>query len=134
MSKKKSILLVDDEEGVLLTLSMIFMGEGYDVTPADSGAQALKILSERSFDAVVTDLNMEKEDIGLEVARAAVLKSPRPTVIVCTGYASISNSKACMNIGVDYMAHKPVELKELISALDRLLRLRDHRNSGGTTS
>ncbi len=133
MSKKKSILLVDDEEGVLLTLSMIFMGEGYDVTPADSGDEALKILNERSFDAVVTDLNMEKEDIGLEVAQAAVMKDPRPVVIVCTGYASVSNSKACLNIGVDYMAHKPVELKDLISALDRLLRAREQKNSGGTT-
>ncbi|MEY2413707.1 MAG: hypothetical protein QOD84_2313 [Acidobacteriaceae bacterium] len=133
MSKKKSILLVDDEGSVLLTLSMIFMGEGYSVTPAESGAEALTILKEGGFDAVVTDLNMEKDDIGLEVAKAAVMKDPRPVVIVFTGYASVHNSKACLNIGVDYMAHKPVELKELISALERLLRAREQRNSGRTT-
>lgn len=127
MSKKKTILLADDESSVLLTLSMIFEAEGYDVITAESGFEALKLLNERGFDAVITDLNMEKEDIGLEVAQAALRKKPKPTVIVCTGYASVSNSQASLNMGVDYMAHKPVELESLISALDRLLSLRDQR-------
>ena len=125
MPKKKTILLADDEDSVLLTLSMILEREGYDVTTAENGAVAIKLLNERGFDAVITDLNMEKEDIGLEVAQAAVMKKPKPTVIVYTGYASVSNSLASLNMGVDYMAHKPVELKNLISALDRLLSLRD---------
>ncbi len=89
----------------------------------------MKLLDEQGFDAVITDLNMEKVDIGLEVAQTAVMKKPRPTVIVCTGYASVSNSLAALNMGVDYMVQKPVELESFISALDRLLRLRDQRKS-----
>jgi two-component system response regulator PilR (NtrC family) len=125
MPKKKTILLADDEESVLITLSIILEREGYAVTTAKSGASAMKLLNERGFDAVITDLNMEKVDIGLEVAQSAVMIKPRPTVIVCTGYASVSNSLAALNMGVNYMAHKPVELQSLISALDRLLSLRD---------
>ena len=128
MPTKKSLLLADDEDSVLITLSMIFEREGYDVTTAKSGASAMKLLNERGFEAVITDLNMEKEDIGLEVAQAALRKTPKPTVIVCTGYASVRNSQAALNMGVDYMAHKPVELKNLISVLDRLLSLRDQRS------
>ena len=123
----KTILLVDDENTVLLTLRMILKGADYDVTTAKSGAEALKILAERSFDAVLTDLNMEREDIGLEVAQAAVMKKPRPAVIVCTGYASIKNSTASLKMGVDYMAHKPMPIEDLIAALDKLLALRDQR-------
>ena len=91
----------------------------------------MKLLNQSGFDAVITDLNMEREDIGLEVAEAALRKKPKPTVIVCTGYASVSNSQASLKMGVDYMAHKPVELENLISAMGRLLSLRDQRNEFG---
>jgi DNA-binding response OmpR family regulator len=64
---------------------------------------------------------MEKEDVGLEVARAAQRVKPRPAVIICTGYASVSNSRTALEIGVDYMAHKPMEIPELISAIRRLI-------------
>ena len=122
MPKKKTVLLVDDEHGVLLTLRMVFEGEGYDVTTAQSCAEALGILrDERSFDAVITDLNMEKEDIGLDVAQAALTRRPKPVVVVCTGYASVNNAMAALNMGVDYMAHKPVALENLISAMNRLI-------------
>jgi len=127
-TKRKSILLVDDESSVLLTLRLVFESEGYEVTTAENCAEALRILGgERDFDAVVTDLNMEQEDIGLEVAQAALTKRPKPVVVICTGYASVKNSKAALNMGVDYMAHKPVELEELISNLNRLTVLKDQR-------
>jgi DNA-binding NtrC family response regulator len=119
---KRSILIVDDEESVLQTLRMVFENEGYDVSTASSCHDALLVLSNgKSFDAVITDLNMESEDIGLEVARAAVRHKPKPAVVICTGFASLDNSKESLKMGVDYMAHKPVELTALISALNRLI-------------
>jgi DNA-binding NtrC family response regulator len=122
VSAKRTILIVDDEESVLQTLRMVFEGEGYDVSTARSCSEALEVLSNgKSFDAVITDLNMEQEDVGLEVARAAVKRKPKPAVVICTGFASLDNSKESLKIGVDYMAHKPVELTALISALNRLI-------------
>lgn len=112
--------MVEDESNVLLTLQMVFEREGYKVITAASCAEALKILGDSGhFDAVVTDLNMETENIGLEVAQTALAQRPRPVVVVCTGYSSISNSREALNMGVDYMAHKPMELQGLISALNR---------------
>ena len=125
---KKAILLVDDESNVLLTLRMVFENEGFVVTTADSCAEALKILQDnRHFDAVVTDLNMESENIGLEVAHAAVAKKPKPAVVISTGFATVSNSKEALNMGVDYMAHKPVELDSLIFILNQLTSARDQK-------
>lgn len=122
MVRKRSILLVDDEVSILRTLRMVFEHEGYEVATAESSSQALKLLTRNGhFDAVVTDLNMETEDIGLEVARAALHCLPRPAVVVCTGFASVTNSRAALEMGIDYIAHKPVELNDLICALNRLI-------------
>ena len=64
---------------------------------------------------------MEKEDIGLDVAQAALTRRPKAVVVVCTGYASVNNAMAALNTGVEYMAHKPVALENLISAINRLI-------------
>lgn len=126
MFQKRSILIVDDEDSVLQTLRMVFENEGYQVATANSCQRALEILSNGgSLDAVITDLNMESEDVGLEVARAAVKRRPKPAVVICTGFASMNNSRESLTLGVDYMAHKPVELTALISALNRLIA-REH--------
>lgn len=130
MPQKRSVLLVDDETSILQTLRLVFEHEGYEVATAQSCSEALQVLSDNGkFDAVITDLNMEQEDIGLEVARAALKTKPKPAVVICTGFASLSNSRTALDLGVDYMAHKPVELKDLISALNRLIAR--HRDSGG---
>lgn len=131
MSSRRSVLLVDDEASILQTLRLVFEREGYDVATAESCSQAVGMLNggKCKYDAVITDLNMEAEDIGLEVARAALKARPRPAVVICTGFASMANSRTALDMGVDYMAHKPVELNDLISALNRLIAR--HRELGG---
>ena len=128
MARKPSLLIVDDENNVALTLKMVFEREGYAVLTANSCAGALKILADgHMFDAVITDLNMEKENIGLEVARAALRLHPKPAVVVCTGYASIDNSAAALQMKVDYLATKPVDLDELKRAVSRLMAFRNEK-------
>jgi len=125
MPRKRLLLRVDDETSILQTLQMVFENEGYQVLTAQSCAEALNLLHNgQKFDAVITDLNMEREDIGLEVARAAQRVKPRPAIVIYTGFASVPNSRAALDMGVDYMAHKPVEISELISALNRLISKR----------
>ena len=125
MPRKRTLLLVDDENSILQTLRMVFENEGYQVITAQSCAEALAILRNgHKFDAVITDLNMEHEDIGLEVARAAQKVKPKPAIVIYTGFASVPNSRIALDLGVDYMAHKPVEISDLISALNRLITKR----------
>ena len=130
-NKNHNLLIVDDEPSVALTLKMIFQREGFDVVTAASCAEALKVLDDgRRFDAVITDLNMEREDIGLEVVRAAQQLQPRPVVVVCTGYANLDNSAKALRMKVDYLATKPVDLEELIGAMAVMLRRRGEAASG----
>jgi CheY-like chemotaxis protein len=109
---------------------MVFELEGYKVQTAGSCAAALKELHNGGkFDAIITDLNMERPDIGLEVARAAQGLVPRPIVVVCTGFASNTNSRAALDLHIDFLATKPVDLKELVPALDCMLKRRRERRS-----
>jgi two-component system, NtrC family, nitrogen regulation response regulator NtrX len=128
MAKRPSILIVDDEINVTRTLQLVFEGAGYEVVPAYSSAEAMKLLRNgRQFDIVITDLNMEREDIGLDVARRAKRLKPAPVVVVCTGFASVNNSRQALEMHVDYLATKPVDLDELKSALSRFMRQRGEK-------
>lgn len=124
--KQPSLMIVDDEVNVTRTLQLIFERDGYRVTPAYSCAEALALLGNGSkkMDAVITDLNMEREDIGFEVARAARKLLPAPVVVICTGYANPVNSRLALDLRVDYLALKPVDVDELRAALVRLLARR----------
>ncbi len=125
MTNKQQLLIVDDEINVTRTLQMLFEDAGYEVVPAYSCQEALKVLANgHSFDAVITDLNMERPDIGLDVARAAQKLKPKPAVIICTGYASVSNATSALAMHVDYLATKPVDIDELKGTVQRLLRRR----------
>ena len=131
MSSKAAMLIVDDETNVARTLSMVFEREGFQVQTAFSCAEALGILKNQPLlDVIITDLNMEREDIGLEVARAAQQLSKRPIVVICTGYANPSNAQEALDMQVDYLATKPADLPELITALNRLLAARRSRERG----
>lgn len=123
MTAKPSLLIVDDEVNVTRTLQMVFEQEGYHVLPAYSAAEAIEILHNgHAVQAVITDLNMEHADVGLEVARVASRLRPKPLVVICTGFASVDNSQHAMHLHVDYLATKPVDLDELKMVLDRLMR------------
>ncbi len=120
-----SILIVDDEVNVARTLQMIFEQCGYTVTSAHSAAEAMRKFADGiRADIVIADLNMEREDIGLEVAHAAQDLEPRPIVVICTGYANVDNSRLALQMRIDYLATKPVDVDEMKTSLELLLERR----------
>jgi two-component system nitrogen regulation response regulator NtrX len=133
MSHVYTILLVDDEINVARTLQMVFEAEGYVVSVAYSAKEAMAMFTGGlRADVVITDLNMEKDDIGLDVARAAQELTPRPIVVICTGYANVENSTLALEMRVDYLVTKPVDLDDLKSALLTMLARRGSRRVKST--
>jgi DNA-binding NtrC family response regulator len=125
------MLVVDDEESVAWTYSQLFERDGYRVTTALSAADALRHLNNgQAFDVVVTDLRMERPEAGLDVARAAKKLKPAPIIVVCTGFANIENARRALDIHIDYLAVKPVDLDGLRTALARLLARRQVLGEG----
>lgn len=126
-AKPVAILLVDDEVNVTRTLQMILEQEGYKVVPAYSAAEALtRFKGGLRPGIVITDLNMEKDDIGLEVARAAQKLKPKPIVVICTGYANVENASIALEMRIDHLLTKPVNIEELRNSLLRLLQERNN--------
>ena len=131
--KPVAILLVDDEVNVTRTMQMILEQEGYKVVPAYSAAEALaKFKGGLRPAIVITDLNMEKDDIGLEVARVAQSLKPRPIVVICTGYANVENASLALEMRVDHLLTKPVSIDELRESLLKLLYEREMQKPSRT--
>lgn len=130
---KPRMLIVDDEPNVCFTLKLIFEQEGFAVTTAASAADGAKVLgSQPAYDLVVTDLHMEREDAGFELVRVAKKLDPPPIVIVVTGYATVTNARAALEVQVDHFAIKPIELPEFLEAVRRLAGWRSDTHIAGT--
>ena len=133
MLTQLSMLIVDDEPNVCFTMKLIFQKEGYQVETAATAAEGIgKLNSGRRYDVVLTDLHMEKEDAGLDLARIAKTLEHPPVLVVITGYASMKNARAAMDIHVDHFAIKPIEITELLEAVRRLAGWRADGYVAGT--
>ncbi|MBQ9804864.1 MAG: sigma-54-dependent Fis family transcriptional regulator [Lentisphaeria bacterium] len=111
MSGRPSLLIVDDECNTRETL-LDFLGRKFEVAGAGNGTEALKLLQERDFDLVLTDLRMPETD-GMSVLEAAQSKAKQPKCIMMTAYGSISDAVQAMKYGAFDFITKPVRLSKL---------------------
>lgn len=115
-----SILLVDDELIILESLGMDLRAEGYEVTSADSGENAIAALEKSRFDLVITDLMMEGLD-GIQVLKRAKSIYPALPVIILTGYGDMTSAIDALRLGADDYLLKPCEIDELLFRISRCL-------------
>ncbi|MBS3809748.1 MAG: response regulator [Desulfobacterales bacterium] len=116
MSDPTAVLLVDDEEEFVSTLSERLEIRGFDSKTATSGEQALSLFENHDFDAVVLDVKMPGMD-GLEIMDHIKEKHPETPVILLTGYGSTKEGMEGMHKGAfDYLM-KPLDIDELISKI-----------------
>jgi DNA-binding NtrC family response regulator len=124
--RRGSILLVDDEEKILKTLSRALSDDGQDVVNTTSPRQAQRLLSERSFDVFIVD-NVMPEKSGLDLIREYVGSTPeaeRPQILMMTAHATVESAIEAMKLGaLDYL-QKPFEVDELLVVVRRAL---DHQ-------
>jgi two-component system, NtrC family, response regulator AtoC len=112
----RSILIADDEESIRHVLSTLLGERGYEVRTAADGEEALRELSSRDYDALVTDVRMPKLN-GLDLVRAAQTASPDTTVIVMSAYGSHDLAIEAMKAGAyDYLG-KPFRPDEVLLVL-----------------
>ncbi len=118
---KRKILVVDDEEKICQVLSDILTKQGYLVTCARNGQEALtKPIQE--FSLIITDLKMPKMN-GLEVLKMAKRISPDIMVIMITAFGSTKTAVEAMKQGAyDYIT-KPFELDEISMVVSKALQV-----------
>jgi NtrC-family two-component system response regulator AlgB len=118
------LLIVDDERNIRAHLTTFFEGCGHQVRAAESGQQALTLLSEDpGFDLVLTDYLMAEMN-GYELMQRVKAQDPDMPVILMTAYATVDNAVAAMKAGAyDYLT-KPFSLDQVQHAVERALETR----------
>ena len=115
------VLAVDDETSLTELLSMAMRYEGWQVTTAASGNEAVKAARETRPDAIVLDMMLPDFD-GLEVMRRIRTESPDVPVIFLTAKDSVEDRIGGLTAGGDDYVTKPFSLEEVIARLRALLR------------
>jgi len=111
-----SVLLVDDEEQFLDTLSQRLETRGLKVDAVTSGEEALKQVEDHNFDAIVVDLAMPGID-GIETLKRLKEKRPDLEIIMLTGHATVKSGIEAMKLGAEDFLEKPVDLNELLEKI-----------------
>jgi DNA-binding response OmpR family regulator len=114
------ILIVEDDAKVRLLLRRCFEGEGYRVTEAGSGAEAVERLGAGSFDLVTLDLTLPDSD-GLTVGREIRAHSQVPIIMV-TGKGDTIDRVVGLELGADDYITKPFHLREVLARVRAVLR------------
>jgi DNA-binding NtrC family response regulator len=131
MQSQIRILIVDDERIAVKNLEHILKKEGYAVVGTSSGSNAVKLLEERQFDVVLTDLRMEKVD-GLQILKRCRELQPDAEVIMITGYATLESAVEAMKKGAFHYIAKPFKLdlvRNIVKeASEKVMLKRENRN------
>jgi two-component system response regulator MprA len=115
------LLVVDDDAAVREALAVVLALDGFEVTTAEDGRQAIRTLHSERPDAVVLDILMPGLD-GLEVCRRIRAAGDRTPVLMLTARAEVSERVAGLEAGADDYLVKPFAREELIARLRALLR------------
>ncbi|MDA8170030.1 MAG: response regulator [Nitrospiraceae bacterium] len=121
MSKKGSILVIDDEEIVRISCMRILGPAGYDIETASDGTSALSMLGgDKKYDLVLTDLKMPNMD-GLEVMAEIKKRLPGAKVIIVTGYSTLETAVKAIKMGAFNYIEKPFTPESLLTAIKEAL-------------
>jgi DNA-binding NtrC family response regulator len=122
-----TVLIVDDERNIQLTLSRALSMEGYTVEVAGGGREALEKIAALPVDVVVMDVRMPDLD-GLSVLEKARETRPELPVVVMSGHGSIETVRQAFKLGAfDYLEKPITEKEKLLVAVKNALALRSLR-------
>ncbi len=114
----KSVLVIDDDDAIAVTVATFLRSKGYAVDMANDGEMALQKARSGSYGVILTDIYIDRVS-GLEVLEAAKTANPEAAVILMTARASLRTSiKAEAGGAFEYLA-KPFEMRELLDVVQR---------------
>jgi two-component system response regulator RegX3 len=122
-SKRIHVLVVEDEESFIEALNIGLDREGFDVSVARDGQEALNVFSRETFDLVLLDLMLPKLS-GLDVCRSIRNLSDVPIIIVSAKGEEV-DMVLMLEIGADDYVTKPYRLRELVARIRAVLRRRE---------
>lgn len=118
-----SILIVDDEPSILKSLLGILTDEGFEVSTAQNGYEALKIIDTESPDLVLLDIWMPGID-GIETLKQIKKDNPFIQVIIITGHGTIETAVQATKLGAFDLIEKPLSIDKIILGINNALNFR----------
>lgn len=119
MKSRARVLVVDDEHLMRRMVRSILVKEGYSVTQAVDGDDALAKLEKSRFDIVITDINMPGSD-GFQLLSAIRQANPEIGVIVMTGFGDSTTPDRARQLGADEYITKPFNAREIEVIVERV--------------
>ncbi len=120
---EKKVLVVDDEESVVQSIEGVLEDEGFRVTRAKSGEEAIRVFQQEEPDVTLLDIWLPGMD-GMEVLKRFKWMAPECQVIMISGHATISTAMTAVKLGAFDFIEKPLSLDVLLTTIRRAL---DHR-------
>ncbi|MCK7526207.1 MAG: response regulator [Ignavibacteriales bacterium] len=119
--KEIKILLVEDEENLAHGLEYNLIEEGYKVSLAKDGREALKLFDENEFDLIVLDIMLPYFN-GFEIAKHVREKHPQMPILMLTARTQVEDRVKGLELGADDYLTKPFHLKELLLRIKGMLK------------
>ncbi|MEW6207014.1 MAG: response regulator transcription factor [Acidobacteriota bacterium] len=117
----KRILLIEDEPGLVLTLSDRLRSEGYTVEAVSDGEAGLERATAEPFDLIVLDVMLPRKN-GFDVCRDLRQRGVQTPIIMLTARGQVVDKVVGLKLGADDYLTKPFEMIELLARLESLLR------------
>ncbi len=118
---KARILIAEDDTNIRLGLVATLESEGYAVTPAADGAQALRLFAQEKVDLVILDVMMPRKS-GYDACRELRARDPRVPVLFLTAKGEEVDKVVGLKLGADDYMTKPFGVHELLARVEALLR------------
>ena len=127
------VLLVEDEEGLIITLSDRLESEGFDVTVARDGFEGFDLAMNHTFDLIILDVMLPKKN-GFDVCRDLRQKSIETPILMLTAKGETIDKVLGLKLGADDYLTKPFEIMELLARIEALLRRSPNTNQNSLES
>src|SRR5689334_18992789 len=113
-ASRPTILIVDDERGILESLGKVFEREGLKILSAVSGVEGLQLLRPDRIAVLLTDLMMPGTMNGLDLLKAARTVAPETQVVLMTAYATVETAVEAMKEAAYDFVTKPVKRAHVV--------------------
>lgn len=117
----RRILLVEDEQGLVLTLTDRLESEGFEVDVTGDGQNAVQLASEEHFDLIVLDVMLPRKN-GFDVCRDLRRGGIETPILMLTARKQLADKVVGLKLGADDYVTKPFEMMELLARIEALLR------------
>src|ERR1035437_7140485 len=119
---KQKVLLVDDDESILKTVTSVLQYNGFEVTAASNVNQALAFIGSQTFDILVSDLHMPEPGDGLTVVSAMRHSNPKAVTLIFSAYPEMNQAAAAILKQAERSLIKPLGVDNLVTTIRERLK------------